>query len=194
MDLGLSVLWAEANIGANSATDYGNYYAWGEVTAYNEETNGETKTNYSWSTYKWTEDNGSSFAKYTADGKTTLDKEDDAAYVNWGSSCRMPTKDEFDELVNSDNCKCIWDDGEEEGCKITSKKTGYEGNSIFFPASGYRDGGNLKSQRSNGGCWSSSLVSDGSSYAYHLFVGLTSKSDYYNRYIGFAVRPVAEKP
>ena len=31
VDLGLSVKWATCNLGANTPSDYGNYYAWGEI-------------------------------------------------------------------------------------------------------------------------------------------------------------------
>ena len=43
VDMGLSVKWANINLGATAIEGYGDYYAWGET---------ETKTNYSWSTYK----------------------------------------------------------------------------------------------------------------------------------------------
>ena len=44
VDLGLSVLWASCNVGAESPEEYGGYYAWGEI---------EEKAEYDWSTYKW---------------------------------------------------------------------------------------------------------------------------------------------
>lgn len=93
VDLGLSVKWAPWNVGATSAGEAGAYFAWGEITA---------KSEYEWSTYKWTEDGGDTFTKYTTDGKTTLDSEDDAATANWGGKWRMPTLAELQEL--SDNC------------------------------------------------------------------------------------------
>src|SRR5574344_2887610 len=44
VDLGLSVKWADHNVGATNPEDYGAYFAWGETT---------TKTNYSSTTSKW---------------------------------------------------------------------------------------------------------------------------------------------
>ena len=78
VDLGLpsGLLWAETNIGAESATDYGNYYAWGETT---------------------TKDSYSKPSSYT-ENPSTLDAVHDAATVNWGA----PTKEEFDELLSDD--------------------------------------------------------------------------------------------
>ena len=84
VDLGLSVMWATCNIGADAPEDYGEYYAWGET---------ETKKTYKWSTYKWCEgnnldsltlDNSLALTKYnnisscgTVDNKTILRPEDD---------------------------------------------------------------------------------------------------------------------
>lgn len=191
------MLWAETNIGAETAYGYGNYYAWGEVTAYDEETDWGTKdkkTAYSWDTYKYgTKEN---LTKYNSDdSQTVIDKEDDAAYVNWGSSWRMPTKEEFAELANSDNCTWEWTtvDGV-NGYKVTSKKEGYTSNSIFLPASGYRLGEYYDNLGVYGFYWSSSLNPYVSDYAYGLyFYNGIPDSGNYGRYVGFAVRPVAEK-
>ena len=191
VDLGLpsGLLWAETNIGAATAADDGCYFAWGE-------TDMTTKSSYDWSTYKY----GTSYdntTKYNyTDGKTVLDKEDDAAYVNWGSSCRMPTNDEFTELRNSSYCTWTWTSqttslgSSVQGYKVTSVKNG---NSIFLPASGYRYDGNLYNLGSYGFYWSSTLYSSRSGSAYCLLFDI----GYYDRfggsrYLGHTVRPVAE--
>ncbi|MBQ5548198.1 MAG: hypothetical protein IIT33_05095, partial [Prevotella sp.] len=44
VDLGLSVKWANMNLGASKSSDYGTYYAWGET---------KPKKYYSWDTYAW---------------------------------------------------------------------------------------------------------------------------------------------
>ena len=176
-------LWAETNVGAETATDAGNYYAWGEI---------ETKSNFTWTPYKWTSDNGSTFTKYTTDGKTVLDKEDDAAYMNWGSFCRMPTNDEFIELRN--NCTWTWTtENSVNGYKVTSNKNG---NSIFLPASGYRTHDGSYHYNDYGSYWTGTLDSDSNNYACHL-----NFEDYYGcelsyglRFMGRTIRPVAKKP
>ena len=185
VDLGLpsGLLWATCNIGDKAATDDGNYYAWGETAT--------KDTYYNWSTYKY----GSLYVnmtKYTStDSKTVLENSDDAAYVNWGSSCRMPTRTEFDELCNKENCTWIWTSKTTSsnetinGYEVTSKKNG---NSIFLPASGCRFESNLDYHGSSGYYWSSTLNSSLTSYAYTL--GFSSY--YYFRYDGRTVRPVAE--
>ncbi len=189
VDLGLpsGVLWAETNIGAETATDDGNYYAWGEITA---------KSSYSWSNYKYGT-SSSDITKYkSTDGKTVLNKEDDAASATWGSSCRMPTLTEFVELKNSNNCTWTWTSMKDssgssiKGYKVTSKKNG---SSIFLPASGYRYGSYLDSHGSQGNYWSSTLLTSDVSEAYCICFG---SSNCYTinlfRHQGYTVRPVAE--
>ena len=188
VDLGLpsGLLWAETNIGAETAADHGNYYAWGETT---------TKSDYDWDTYKY----GTSefdITKYNkTDSMTVLENADDAACVNWGSYCRMPTYTEFRELLNSDNCTWTWTSMKNSssssinGYKVTSKKNG---NSIFLPASGYRRGDDLGYHGSCGYYWSSTLYASDVYYAYGLCSFSSSRyTDLYDRYYGRAVRPVA---
>lgn len=99
VDLGLpsGTLWAKCNIGANSETDYGLYFAWGETQGY---ANASTKA-FSWNDYKWTEDEGATMLKYnTTDNKTELDLEDDAAHTNMGGDWHMPTGAQCRELFS----------------------------------------------------------------------------------------------
>ena len=100
VDLGLSVKWANMNLGASKSSDYGTYYAWGET---------KPKKYYSWDTYAWSKGNAQYLIKYSpSDGKTQLEASDDAARANWGDDWRMPTAKEFEELVNPDNCTWEW--------------------------------------------------------------------------------------
>ena len=108
VDLGLpsGTKWATCNVGANSPTAYGNYYAWGETF---------TKSEYGESNYTY------------YGNPTILPPSADAATTNWGNGWRMPTNTEFDELQK--RCSWEWKDG---GYKVT----GPNGNSIFLPAAG----------------------------------------------------------
>ena len=75
--------------------------------------------------------------------------DDDAAYVNWGKDWRIPTKQEWEELLNtSENLTRTWAvvNGV-GGLKITSTTNG---NSIFLPAAGVY-GGTMHSFYSNCG-------------------------------------------
>ena len=94
-----------------------------------------------------------SYGNFIGDNKTTLDLSDDAANASWGGSWRMPTNAELEELI--DNCTCTWTtQNGVNGYKVTSKTNG---NSIFLPAAGGRDGSDLNVAGSVGCYWSSSL-------------------------------------
>lgn len=184
VDLGLpsGTLWATCNVGATTPEDYGNYYAWGETS---------TKETYSWDTYFDTNDGGSTFSKYNNNGgKTVLDPEDDAAHVNWGGSWRMPTKAEWQELI--DNCTWTWTtQNGVNGYKVTSNKAGYTDKFIFLPAAGYRNASDLSDVGSNGLYWSSSLGENVSGKVWYLFFYPGGHGLYPSgRYCGQSVRPV----
>ena len=187
IDLGLpsGVKWATCNVGATKPEEYGGYYAWGET---------DEKDDYSWSTYKWCNGTYDSMTKYctsagdgTIDNKTVLELEDDVAHVKWGGNWRMPTKAEQDEL--RDNCTWTWTTlNGVRGYEVT----GPNGNSIFLPAAGNRNGTEVEGRGYYGNSWSSSLSSDYSHAAYELGFG---GGNYYwynvNRYLGQSVRPVS---
>lgn len=126
------------------------------------------------------------------DGKTALQLRDDAARANWGGGWRMPTRAEFEELLNHSNCTWTWTTRNGvEGCMVVSKKPGYEGNSIFLPAAGYRDNTYLYFAGLYGDYWSSSLGADDSGDAW--FLGFNSghrDTNNYYRSIGHSIRPV----
>lgn len=178
INLGLpsGLLWAECNVGASSPWEDGDYYAWGET---------QTKSDYSWSTYKW----GSNPTKYnSSDGKTTLEASDDVATVKWGKECRMPSRAEFQELYNK--CDWTWKSSYNGASGYLVK--GPNGQTIFFPASG---NGVLSSHGSYGYYRSSSLNTRKARCAYYLnfYSGGIYPSGYEFRCNGLSVRPVAEK-
>ena len=186
VDLGNGLKWATMNVGATKPEEYGDHFAWGETS---------TKSDYKWSTYFDTSDGGSSFTKYAIDKKTVLDLEDDAARKNWGGSWRMPTDAEWEWL--SDNCTWTWTaDYNSTGVAGqigTSKISGFESNSIFLPAAGCREGTSLINAGSNGGYWTSSLITSYSPNAGHVY--FNSEGVYWNgtdRYSGYSVRPVSD--
>lgn len=138
VDLGLpsGLKWANANLGADAVEASGDYYAWGETEPYYSSfdplvwKDGKT-AGYNLSSYKFY--NGGAYTKYhnSVDSKTVLDPEDDAARVVLGGTWRMPTKDEWTELIN--NCEWTW---VSSGGKLGYTVTGTNSNSIFIPASG----------------------------------------------------------
>lgn len=139
VDLGLpsGLKWATCNVGADLPEEYGDYYAWGEV---------KTKSSY-------TEENSVTYRKPLSNisGNPTYD----VARKKWGSSWRMPTDDEFRELLG----ECKWQETRQGG------KNGYEvigsnGNSIFLPAAGNRCESELSSVGTDVCYWSSESVED----------------------------------
>ena len=177
VDLGLSVKWATFNVGATSPEDYGDYFAWGET---------EPKKTYSWATYKW--GTSSKLTKYnTTDGKTILDPEDDAAYVNWGDKWRMPSKEEVDELTQQ--CTWIWTTHNNvNGYKVT----GPNGNSIFLPAVGYKGAGPFYPAGEDGLYWTNTIEKGHYSYliVLHNDAPPTKAGSQGTRCFGFTIRPV----
>ena len=171
VNLGLSVKWATCNVGASSPSGYGNYYAWGETSTKSTYTSENSKTY------------GNSSYNYDIGGKSSLD----AARANWGGTWRLPTKAEFQELI--DKCTWTWTtQGGHNGYRVT----GPNGNSIFLPAAGYR-GESLYNVVSSGYYWTSSPLESDSNYAFYLYFysGYHNVYNFY-RYWGYTVRPVSE--
>ena len=197
VDLGLpsGTLWATENIKDENGNDL--YFAWGETSGY---TSGQVGTDkyFAWegehADYEFGEyvalepDYG--MTKYNSDGITTLETSDDAAYANWGSDWRMPTKDEFDELL--ENTTSSWTEANGvSGLLLTSTVEGYEEESLFFPAVGSAGDGGVYDVGEYGYCWPASLAYEGAYNAYKLYFD----SGYCGvnggrRCYGYPVRPV----
>ena len=116
VDLGLpsGTKWAKMNVGANSPTDYGLYFAWGETTGYTASQlgNSEGQKVFNWTDYALTEYGDETVTKYNeTDGKTVLDLEDDAAHVNWGGDWHMPNGAQCFELFNETKNGFVTDAG-----------------------------------------------------------------------------------
>lgn len=189
IDLGLpsGLLWASCNIGANSPEEFGNYYAWGET---------QTKEVYDWDTYTYgdfdSEWNGWTIYKYntqerygTVDNKTVLEASDDVATAVLGAGARIPTHDDWDELIN--NTTAEWTkQNEVKGWKFTAAN----GNSIFLPDAGSRYNSELLSS-ARSGYWSSSLYTNDPISAW-IFLGGDGNGyvSGMNRTFGYSVRAV----
>ena len=185
--------WASRNLGATTdfpaensdaarQATYGGYYAWGETAI---------KSNYTWSTYFDTSDEGDSFTEYQAGGKEFLDPEDDAAHATIGSLWRMPTYVEFVSLVNY--YTWTWD-ATNKGRKVTSTKAGYnDGRYIFLPAAGYKYDGAVNTSGTHGRYWTAKLNGSNSKKSGHIYFSSGDKGhDPYDRLYGLTIRPVTE--
>lgn len=173
VDLGLpsGLKWATCNIGANKPEEYGDYFAWGEIS---------TKTKYGY---------GSNYTKNNMKDISGC-VQYDAATANWGGNWRMPTKDEFQELIDN----CIWKWREQNGIN-GYEIIGLNCNSIFLPSAGkwYGNEYGFTMEGYDGYYWSSIMNKD----SYGGFVSSLSFSEYSYRisnymdgYDGLPIRPV----
>jgi hypothetical protein len=195
VDLGLpsGLLWATCNVGANAPEEYGDYFAWGET---------QPKDIYNWSTYQYCNggDGWTTLTKYCTyssygyngftDNMTTLLPEDDAATANWGSEWRMPTKEDWQELL--DNTTVTWTTQNGVNGRLF---TASNGNRIFLPAAGYRSDSDLGSAGSIGVYMSSSLDAECPAYPwdFQFDSGIYILYAIEPRYLGGTVRPVCCK-
>ncbi len=203
VDLGLpsGVKWATCNVGATAPEEYGDYFAWGETQPYYSSRRPLTwkvgkSAGYYWASYQWCNGSVTTLTKYNTssldgpvvDDKVTLEPADDAARVILGGKWRIPTREEWEELLD----KCTWkwtSRGGVNGYKVT----GPNGNSIFLPAAGRRYFDYLRGGGSSGFYWSSSLNTDSPYDAFYLDFYCFDVGMYSNyRYYGQSVRPVTE--
>ena len=201
VDLGLpsGLKWANANLGADAVEASGDYYAWGETEPYYSSfdplvwKDGKS-AGYNNASYKFY--SGGTYTKYysSVDSKTVLDPEDDAAHVVLGGTWRMPTKDEWTELIN--NCEWTW---VSSGGKLGYTVTGTNSNSIFIPASGVMSNKSLN----NVGCgsyWTADLDESFQEFAHYYsvsneFLQYSMPFYYTNSYYrsdGYTIRAVTE--
>ncbi len=165
VDLGLpsGTLWATMNVGADSVTDYGYYFAWGEDSGYTLSQVGTDK-NFDWTDYKFG-DGGTptpEMTKYNSnDGKIILESSDDSATVYMGNRWHMPTREQFKEM--SDNTTNEWITNYKgieglNGFLFTSIRG--NGNELFFPAAGFCNEGSNNRKGENGVFWLCSVFDE----------------------------------
>lgn len=122
VDLGLpsGLKWSVCNVGANTETEVGLYFCWGETKGHtlSSVTNDFQSKNYYYN-------------KENADLKINQD----AVNVSMGDNWRLPTKNDFEELIA--NCDAVWTNnynGSNVAGKVFTSK--YNGKKVFFPAGG----------------------------------------------------------
>lgn len=118
VDLGLpsGIRWASFNLGASAPEDNGCMYLWGDPEPYDPLT--------------WSDKQTLVKGKYKDTNDLLI--EDDAATKSLGEGWRLPTKEDYEELVNfctRTKVTISGRDGYRDGYRYTSKENG---NSIFF--------------------------------------------------------------
>ena len=190
------IKWATMNVGANSITDTGLYFQWGDTQGYTAAQVGSGEGKKFFSENDCIYYNGGSYTKYNStDGKTVLDASDDAVNAAWGGNWRMPTASEFIALGKAVNTAWTanYQGSGVAGLVLTSKSNGA---TLFFPACGYAYNGSVRLVTIDGRYWSSSLyTSYGGSYAYYFYFtdGDVKWSNYSDRCFGCPVRGVLDE-
>ena len=206
VDLGLSVKWANKNVGASSPEDTGLYFQWGDTIGYPVDQVSRDKV-FDWNNYKF--GTISNLTKYNpTDGLKVLESIDDAATTHMGSQYRMPTYTEIHELINNTTQTFIDVDGNEydkldilcdyeriESGKLKGVRfTGSNGNSIFIPAAGscWSLSGVVGM---SGRLWSSDLGGGYGCYARNLYFGYNGcvNDSVHSRHLGLSIRGVEFK-
>ena len=178
VDLGLSVLWADCNIGGDSESPIGGLYGWADPSGEKTSQNVKDYLEIVGGTYVKTPQNISG-TRY------------DIATAKWGKEWRMPSKDNWKELVE----KCKWT--KEKSFHVNGYRVaGPNGNSIFLPNTGIRFGEAI-SNTDAGYYWTSEMaLGDRECACYYYFDeekynDIVSTRNYV--YSGRAVRPVCDK-
>ncbi len=175
VDLGLSIMWADRNLGAAFPEEYGNYYAWGEIA---------TKSVFSWDTY------------YGSDNfREHLDKTEDVASVKLSDHWRMPTLEEIEELTKN----CYFYKTTLKGVNVILVTSKINGKRIILPEAGYYDGSDRGQEfRTGVAIWSSSMNRGVPARSFTLRVYKVA-NDLVASYMdsprcnGLPIRPVREK-
>ena len=192
VDLGLpsGLLWARCNIGADEPTDYGDYFMWGSVEP-------DTDKHCDWEHAPFNNGNNDFNKEYFKSIQNQvcpngiLTPEYDAATSILGDEWRLPTEDDFKELI--DNTEHEWvenyKDSNANGMLFTSKTDA--DNTMFIPTSGALDKHTIKYKENYIFLWAATINTTITKFAYTFIVHSTGLNILSNkRYYGFCLRGV----
>ncbi len=192
LDLPSKILWAKHNIQDKDGNEL--YFAWGDTQGYTAE-EVKTKKKFEWGDYCFGEYDTGDTKNYgmkeynNSDGNTKLYEKHDAATANWGSDWRMPTYDEFEELIKYTTTAWTQVDGV-NGLLFKSNKNK---NTLFFPAVGFAGYTLVDGVNKYGYYWSSILDKADIQYAWKFNFDSAKPGMYKSsRFMGHSVRPVRE--
>lgn len=167
VDMGLSVLWAKCNIGAEAETEVGSLVGYGDATGMMRST---------------------SISDYpSADIAATANDVAFALNIDGDSpmESQMPTQAHFAELMSKTTHEFTTVDGV-AGIRFTAAN----GNSIFMPATGYRQGTESVADAC-GHYWTGNVSNVNADYSNTLLFDASNvKAGFSSRALGLAVRPV----
>lgn len=214
LELPSGTLWASCNLGANSPEEFGEFYAWGEVTpktpmpAYDPDGNYDTKDLVDWTAYKYCEQKDSTMTKYclesrfgTVDEINYLESVDDAATAKWGEDWIMPCDSDFQELIkqsdvaNGKITRAWATVSGVTGLKFTNTENLQV---LFFPAAGYRYKYGHDCKKFAGMYWTNALhvagtpINDNNARVFYFTYNFC-KAGYNARCYGLSIRPIRKK-
>lgn len=206
VDMGLpsGILWARKNLDASQTSGFAanefqyncSFFSWGNVVGHNPIS--DSAFSYDFGTGNT--DSYASTPGAALTGNIPVSKDYDAARNILGEPWRMPTQDDFVELING--CDFVQSDGTTVisgtdkrvtinnviGIYLKSKTNG---NLLFLPCSGRGKGTEWQSKGDNGGYWASTLPSNTNMGTYLLFDSSSvNPQKTGTRYVGFTIRPV----
>ena len=191
VDLGLpsGTKWARCNVGANSETDYGLYFAFGETKGYDSPNGAKIFDGHH---YKFSNKSFlCNFTKYNStDGKKVLDLCDDAAHIHMGRKWHMPSSEQIRELIKNTENTWVTDYNHSgvNGRLFISKRNGEK---LFLPACGLLFAEGYHGLNKSGYFWSNSVDNYSSDCGINLLFGTVSISNSLgNRTLGLCVRGV----
>ena len=163
VDLGLSVMWGDCNLGANEVYQEGNLYKWTEIVP---------EIDY--------------YSALRAPVAVPISMTSDIAEQTLGSGWKVPTKDHIIELMQN----CEFEFIPAGGTKLL-KVTGPNGNSIYLPLAGNLDWNGNKAQ--GGFYWTSTKATEAYNHAYQFKITHQWAYGYNNINVLQSVRPVYSK-
>lgn len=181
VDMGLpsGTKWANMNVGANTPTEAGNYYAWGETSP---------KTNYTSNTYSYYQGGWVEIGSTKSDGTIDIsESSNDAAWMLMGKMWHMPSKADFEELIANSTFEDLWID-DTPVTRITSKLTGKQ---LILPKKGYGNGTNISDMKTRGCYASATRYTNNMRNWFMENRSGTPVVSYAERYHGLTVRAVA---
>ena len=179
--------WATTNIGAETETETGYFFAWGYTDGYVRNSGNDGWVKAADSSVSITFDEAG-FPDYATHAYS------DMAQASWGTGWKMPTDTDFRNLLS--NCDIEYVTTGTKGIRLTGRGA-YSANSIFLPAAGYGDGSNNAADVFNaddyGSYWSSTQLDSYRAYVLDFYPALGYSNVHYDKkYYGSTVRPVRD--
>lgn len=189
IDLGLpsGTKWACCNVGASKPEEYGGYYAWGETSE---------KDSYWLRTYQYYHIDDINQSELCVNiGEDISGTEYDVARKIMGSAWRMPSDEDYSEMIEFCNMTTIKYKGE-----YGLLCTGPNGQQIYFTPQGHLNENGENSDSGGSGYYWTSILCGAPSYvspipnlfAYVFSINEDTKMHDHNRSSGYAVRAVSK--